>query len=231
MQTQEVVFTVTKRDYRAAYYYITYTNRKPLYVVNFGMIAAFTIYFILAEIGLLKFWSPSVYITSVAVFWLLWQITRIERSIRQYARSKESILDKKSILRFTDARMTVKIPEKAFSSSGLISDYPCAFENRLAFLVYTSGADLFLIPTRAFKKTQMELFRSILASIMGDRFVSRFNKHAPHIPTAAEIEAGKIKQAQAEEEAAAKEAEKAHSIFVNVSNFLKKTGFIYPGMI
>ena len=214
MQTQEVIFSVTKKDFRAANYYVAYTNRKPLYSIAVGALLAYILYMILVKLGVLEFWVPSAYITSGALFWLIWQITKLERTIRQYARSKDNILDKRTILRFTETRMTVKIPETSFHSSGMIADFPCAFENRFAFLVYTSGADLFLIPVRAFKGSQKELFRKILAEIMGDRFVSRFNRHAPHIPSAAEIEAKAKKDAEAAEKTAAEEAEKAHQLAV-----------------
>ena len=210
MQTQEIRFTVTKQDFRFANYYIWFLSRTiGLYVCG-GTFILFVIYMVLVRLGIVPFWIPSGYIASGAVFWLLWQVSKVEISIRKYAKSPNSILGKKTILRFTDSRMSVKIPEKAFNSSGLIADYPCAFETRFAFLVYTSGADLFLIPQRAFKPETKSLFRDILIRTMGDRFDSRFNKNAPHIPTAAELEAKEVSKAKAEQEAAAKEAEKAH---------------------
>lgn len=214
MQTQEVSFTVTKQDYRAANYYIHFMSRTLFLYVTAGTVILFLAYRMLVEAGVIGYWEPSLYITSFALFWILLQITKLETTVRRYARSPENILGKKSILRYTDTRMTMKIPEKAFSSSGLFAEYPAAFETRRLFLVYTSGSDLFLIPRRAFTKEKLETFRNILINAMGDRLSSRYNKHAPHIPTAAEIEAEQIKQTQAEEEAAAKEAEKAHKLAV-----------------
>ncbi len=212
MQTQEVRFSVTKQDFRAANYYIYFISRSiGLYVCG-GTAIAFVIYMVLVRLDILPFWVPSAYIASGAVFWLLWQFTKLEKTIRKYVGSADNILDKKTILRFTDVRMTIKIPEKAFNSSGMFADYPCAFETRSAFLVYTSGADLFLIPLRAFRDDQKKLFREILSRTLGDRFDSRFNKHAPHIPTAAEAEAKAQKDAEAEakkaREAAIEEARK-----------------------
>ena len=214
MQTQEVHFSVTKQDFRAANYYIAYTNKKPLFVTVIGLLAAYVVYMVLVQLGVLKFWVLGAYLMSLAVFWLIWQMTKVERAIRAYMRSKDCLLYKKSILRFTDTRMTLRIPENGFNSSGMFADFPCAFETRTAFLVYASGADLFLIPLRAFKDQQKELFRNILAGTMGNRFVSRFNRHAPHIPTAAETEADAYNKAKAAEQAAAKEAEKAHKLAV-----------------
>lgn len=214
MQTQEVTFTVTKQDYRAANYYIHFLSRRLLLYLTLGTLTVFVIYRILVDHGVLAFWEPSVYITGFAIFWILLQITKLEMNVFRYGRSAKSILGKKSILRYTDTRMTMKVPEIAFSSSGFFADYPCAFEIRRAFLVYTSGSDLFLIPRRAFAKEKLEGFRSILIKAMGDRFSSRHNKNAPHIPTAAEIEAERIKQEKEEQEAAEKEAEKLHRIAV-----------------
>ena len=214
MQTQEVTFTVKKQDYRAAYYYIHFLSRRLLLYIAGGMVALFLIYRLLVYFGVLEFRDISVYITSFAVFWLLLQVTKLEMTIYRYGKSAKNILGKKSILRYTDTRMTMKVPEIAFNSSGLFADYPCAFEIRRAFLVYTSGSDLFLIPRRAFTKEKAEVFRNILIKAMGDRFASRYNRNAPHIPTAAEIEAEKIKQEKAEQEAAEKAAEKAHKIAV-----------------
>ena len=210
MQTQEVSFTVTKQDYRAANYYIHFMSRTIFLYVSLGVLIAFMIYRTIVQYSALELWAPSVYITGAAVFWLLLQITKLEMTIRRYSKSSSNILGKKSILRYTDTRMTMKIPEIAFSSSGLFADYPAAFETRRSFLVYTSGTDLFLIPRRTFTKEKLEGFRNILIKAMGDRLASRYNKHAPHIPIAAEFEAEKIKQQQAEEKAAAREAAKAH---------------------
>ncbi len=209
MQTQEVSFTVTKQDYRAANYYIHFMSRTIFLYVSLGVLIAFMIYRTVVQYTALELWAPSVYITGAAVFWLLLQITKLETSIRRYSKSSANILGKKSILRYTDTRMTMKIPEIAFSSSGVFADYPAAFETRRSFLVYTSGSDLFLIPRRAFTREKLEGFRNILIKAMGDRLASRYNKNAPHIPIAAEFEAEKIKQQQAEEKAAAREAEKA----------------------
>ena len=214
MQTQEVHFTVTKQDYRAANYYVYFLSKSILLYICGGTLVLFLIYMGLVQFGVLEFWIPSAYITSGAIFWLLWQMAKLETTVRRYSRSPENILNRKTVLRFTDTRMTVKIPEKAFNSSGMYADFPCAFESRFAFLVYTSGADLFLIPLRAFKPEQKLLFREILSNAMGDRFSSRYNKNAPHIPTTAELEAEKAKQEKAEQEAAAKEAEKAHRLAV-----------------
>lgn len=214
MQTQEVTFTVTKHDYRCAYYYVHFLSRRLLLYIAGGTLALFLIYMVFVQTGLLPFWEPSAYIASFPVFWLLLQVTRLELTVYRYSRSAANILGKKSILRYTDIRMTMKIPEAAFSSSGLFADYPCAFETHRSFLVYTSGSDLFLIPRRAFGKEKLKVFRDVLIKAMGDRFSSRYNKNAPHIPTTAEIEAEKIKQEKAEAEAAAKEAEKAHKIAV-----------------
>ena len=214
MQTQEVIFAVNKQDYRAANYYMHFLSRRLLLYLTAGVLAAFVIYRILVDQGVLGFWEPSVYITGFAIFWLLLQVTKLETTVRRYAKSEKNILGKKSILRYTDTRMTMKVPEAAFNSSGMFADYPCAFEIRRAFLVYTSGSDLFLIPRRAFTQEKLEGFRSILIKAMGDRFVSPHNKNAPHIPTTAEIEAEKIKQEKAEQEAAEKEAERLHKIAV-----------------
>lgn len=225
MQTQEVSFTVTKQDYRAANYYIYFMSRTIFLYASLGVIIAFMIYRTVVQYSALELWAPSVYITGAAVFWLLLQTTKVEMSIRRYSRSSANILGRKSILRYTDTRMTMKIPETAFSSSGLFAEYPAAFETRRAFLIYTSGSDLFLIPRRAFPKEKLEVFRNILIRAMGDRLASRYNKNAPHIPIAAEIEAEKVKQQQAEEEAAAKAAEKAHRLAVRQA---KKEGRELP---
>ncbi|MBQ6196094.1 MAG: YcxB family protein [Lachnospiraceae bacterium] len=215
MQTQEVHFTVTKQDFRAANYYIhLLLNKMLFFYISVGVLILFLIHMILVRTAVMEYWIPSGYIASVAVFWLLWQITLLERSISRYARSSASMLNAKSILRFTDTRMTFRIPERAFNSSGLFKEFPCAFETRHAFLVYTSGSDLFLIPLRAFKDTQKEQFRNILKETMGDRFNSRFNRHAPHIATEAEEKAEAYNQKKEAEKAAAKEAERAHKLAV-----------------
>ena len=212
MQTQEVTFTVKKQDYRAAYYYIHFLSRRLLLYIAGGTLAVFLIYRVLVHFGVLGFWEISVYITSFAVFWLLLQVTKLEITIYRYGRSASNILGKKSILRYTDTRMTMKVPEIAFNSSGLFADYPCAFEIRRAFLVYTSGSDLFLIPRRAFTKEKLVVFRNILIKAMGDRFSSRHNKNAPHIPTAAEIEAEKIKQERTDHDTGNKHSDDARQL-------------------
>ncbi len=214
MQTQEVIFAVNKQDYRAANYYIHFLSRRLLLYITTGTLIVFVIYKVLVDQGMLPFWEPSVYITGFAIFWILLQITKLEMAVYRYGKSDKSILGKKSIFRYTDTRMTMKVPEIAFSSSGIFADYPCTFEIRRAFLIYTSGSDLFLIPRRAFTKEKLEDFRNILIKAMGDRFSSPYNKNAPHIPTMAEIEAEKIKQERAEQEAAEKEAERLHKIAV-----------------
>ena len=202
MQTQEVSFTVTKQDFRAANYYIYFISRSIFLYISGGTLVLFLVYMLFVRLGMVGFWSPSAYITSGAVFWLLWQMTKLEKTVRQYAKSPASILGMKSILRYTDTRMTMKVPQKAFTSSGMFADYPCAFESRSAFLVYTSGSDLFLIPRRAFSPEKLEGFRAILIAAMGDRFSSRYNKNAPHIPTAAELESKEVKEKKAAAEAA-----------------------------
>ena len=210
MQTQEVHFTVTKQDFRAANYYIYFLRRILLLRLAVAALIVFVVYMILVQFGVFEFWIPSGYIASAIIFWLLWHMTRIEQTVRRYARSKDNILNLKSILRFSDSRMTIKVPEKAFNSSGLFAEFPCAFETRSAFLVYTSGSDLFLIPRRAFSDKQKELFREILIRVMGDRFSSKYNKNAPHIPTAAEQSAEAARIEKEEQKAAAEQAEKAH---------------------
>lgn len=206
MQTQEVRFTVTRQDYRAANYYIFFLSKIILLRLSLAFLILFAIYLVLVQSGVLPFWEPSAYIAIAVAFWLLCQVFKLEQTVRRYAQSKDSILDKQSILRFSDVRMTMKIPEKAFSSSGLFSDFPCAFETRSAFLVYTSASELFLIPSRALDEAQTERFRSVLSTAMGDRFSSRHNKNAPHIPTEDEIKALAISKEKEEKEAAVKAA-------------------------
>ena len=206
MQTQEVSFTVTKQDYRAANYYIHFMNRMLPILLMVGILLLFLVYRILIEVGVLPFWEPSLYIASFAVFWILLQVTKLETAVRRYAKSPSSILGKKSILRYTDTRMTMKVPEAAFNSSGLFADYPAAFETRSAFLIYTSGADLFLVPRRAFTDEKRDAFRNILIKAMGDRLSSRYNRNAPHIPTAAEIAAEEAKQTKNDKPAASEAA-------------------------
>ncbi len=206
MQTQEIRFTVTRQDYRAANYYIYFLSRIFLLRLSLAFLILFAIYLVLEQSGVLPFWEPSAYIAIAVAFWLLCHFFKIEQTVRRYARSKDNILNKQSILRFSDVRMTMKIPEKAFSSSGLFRDFPCAFETRSAFLVYTSASELFLIPRRALEAAQTARFRSILSAAMGDRFSSRHNKNAPHIPTEDEIKALAISKEKEEKEAAAKAA-------------------------
>ena len=88
MQTQEVHFTVTKQDFRAANYYIhLLLNKMLFFYISVGVLVLFLIHMILVRTGVMEYWMPSGYIASVAVFWLLWQITLLERSISRYARS------------------------------------------------------------------------------------------------------------------------------------------------
>lgn len=187
MQALEIIYRVTPDDFKSAWYYIYFRGKRIGLYASVGALIAFAVYYILVLLDLVSFNIYTPYVASAFLFWLLWQVNKVNRQVRLYKNQKQTVLGIRSIARFNYQRMSVKIPERAFNFSAAVEDLPCVFENKKAFLLYADSQNLFILPKHCMEEKQILTLRTILARGVKERFISRYK--ADILPAPAEAAA------------------------------------------
>ena len=108
------------------------------------------------------------------MIWFLLQLAQEERQILKYAKTPDTLIGVSYHAEFDETQFSFAIPDRNFSVSGDISQLVRAFEITHSFLLYATGQQLFIIPTRNMRAQEAFALRKILKNVLGDRFASLF---------------------------------------------------------
>ena len=174
METVELTYRVLTADFREASYYALFLRKRGAFRLAAGALIVFFIYAVLCVNGVVTMHPAGIAVFLAALIWSLMQLAGVERRILQYAKAPDTLIGAVYTARFGTRRFTISIPERDFSVSGELSELAAVFEITHCFLLYVTGEQLFILPTREMTAEQAAALRSLLSAALGGRFSSLF---------------------------------------------------------
>lgn len=176
MGTLELNFKVTVKDFREATYYALFMRKRNFFRAAAVVIAACFIYVVLTVNKALTMEPIFFFLAGGYLVWILFLLAGAERQIRTYVKSPDNLLGVDYTAKFGARMFTFEIPQRKFRATGDLDQLTAAFELTNVFLIYATGAQLFIIPTRDMTKEQIKHLRELLAHGLGERFYTMFSK-------------------------------------------------------
>lgn len=176
MGTLELNFKVTVKDFREATYYALFTRKRSFFRAAVVVIAACFVYVVLAVNDVMAMEPIFFFLAGAYLIWILFLLAGAERQIAKYVKSPDNLLGVAYSAKFGSRMFSFEIPERKFKASGNLDQLAAAFELTNAFLIYATGAQLFIIPTRDMTKEDIKQLRALLHHGLGERFSSLFLK-------------------------------------------------------
>lgn len=174
MNSVELRYRVRIADFREASYYALFLRRRTGFRVAVVVILAFFVYAVLCVNGVTTMEPVAAFIAGAYLIWVLLQLAAAEREILRYAKTPDTLIGAEYTARFGAKRFSIAIPERDFRVSGNLAELQCAFEIAHCFLLYVTGQQMFIIPTRGMAESETVRLREILTDALGERFHSLF---------------------------------------------------------
>lgn len=176
METQEIRYRVSKQNFRQASLYALFLRNRAMFRAGIVVVLAVAFYALLATQDVFPLDYLPIYIAAAYLIWMLVLMGREEQRVLRYIKSDASMLYTEYILRFSDSKLTIEVPEKHLHSSVAMAKLASAIEISGVFMLYLSADQLYLVPTDAMTQQQRAWLRESLRSKLGDRFLSRYGE-------------------------------------------------------
>ncbi|MBR2570844.1 MAG: YcxB family protein [Clostridia bacterium] len=169
-------YRITLSDYRMASYYGLFLRHRK------ALLALFVMLFVAVLYGLASLFgagtaNPLVFLLAAAyAAWGLALCAGTEKTIRAYLRSDGNLIGLDYILDLDETRTTVQVPAKRIRTVFDTGRMACAFELHAMFLLYSTAAEVYILPKRALSDEDALSLRKLLRTRLKDRFSTRFEK-------------------------------------------------------
>ncbi len=170
----ELNYRVELADFREASYYMLFIRKRTAFRLAILILLAFFVYVVLCLNHVTNMEPVAAFIAGAYLIWILLQLASVEREILRYAKTPDTLISEEYSAKFGNRQFSIAIPARGFSVTDDIINLHCAFEIAHCFLLYVSGQQMFIIPTRDMTEEEALTLRSILTSALGERFHSLF---------------------------------------------------------
>ena len=174
MGTVELSYRVLTADFREASYYALFLRKRVAFRIAAMLLIAFFVYAVLCVNGVVTMLPAAAFAASAVLIWGLMQFAFVERQILTYTRKPDTLIGEIYHARFGARRFTIEVPARDFRVSGELAELSAAFEITHCFLLYVTGEQLFILPTREMTREQTDALRAILSFALAGRFSSLF---------------------------------------------------------
>lgn len=172
----DVGYRVSLSDFRKAMYYGLFLRyRRPFLI----MAVALFITLLYGMMHLSGFGEANYLVYFIGAAHLVWGLVLFagtEKNIKKYLRSPDHLLGVDFFVKIDERAISVKVPDRRVSVQHRIDLLYCVFELSALFLIYTSAAEVYLLPTSALSDEEKIALRNILRARLGDKFRTRFFK-------------------------------------------------------
>jgi len=173
----ELNYRVGLADFREASYYALFMRKRTAFRLAMIVLLIFFAYAVLCLNHVTTMEPAAAFVAGGYLIWILLQLASVEREILRYAKAPDTLIGEKYTARFDNRQFSIAISARGFSVADDIAKLQYAFEIAHCFLLYVTGQQMFIIPTRDMTETQSLTLRSILADALGERFYSLFARH------------------------------------------------------
>ena len=174
METQEIHYRVSKKNFRQASLYALFLRNRSLFRVGILVVLAVAFYVLLASQGVFPLDYLPVYIAAAYLIWMLVLLGREEQRVLRYIKSDASLLYTEYILRFDENKISIRVPAKGVHSAVPMTKLASAIEISSLFMLYLSADQLYLVPADARSELQRTELHAMLPRALGERFMTRF---------------------------------------------------------
>lgn len=176
MQPINAEYRITVSDYRRACYYGLFLRHRRALFLMFVVVGFGLLYLLFGLMGWGTVYPLVVFLAGAYLIWGLLLFAAQERDIMKYVKSPGNLLGVTYQMTLDEGTMRVRIPEKGTDVSCPVTKLACAYEMSSLFLLYTSAADVYLLPVRALTEEERAGLREMLRRKLKDRFGTRFEK-------------------------------------------------------
>ncbi|MBR1409326.1 MAG: YcxB family protein [Clostridia bacterium] len=174
MEPIRTAYRITVADFRQASYYGLFLRYRKPFLFLFLVVGGALLYALAAALGFGTA-NPLVFFLAAAyAFWGLVMAAGVEKGIRAYLRSPDSLLGCEFTAVLDAKRIRLCVAGKGIDVTAAYAKLACAFELHALFMLYTTPQQVYLLPKRALTQEQAAAFRGALKKEMKERFGTRF---------------------------------------------------------
>lgn len=175
MEPIRTAYRVTVSDFRKASDYGLFLRYRKPFLFLFLVVGGALLYALAAAFGFGAA-NPLVFFLAAAyAVWGLVMAAGVEKGIRSYLSSPDSLLGVEFEAELDRKRMHLRIPERGVDVTAAYAKMAAAFELHALFMLYTTPQQVYLLPKRALTREQAGALRGALQEEMKDRFSTRFS--------------------------------------------------------
>ena len=168
----ELKFQVSLSDFREASYFGMFMRKRNAFRVAVGVLLFTVVYLILWKCGVVHMIPALLLFSCAYLVWVLCTLARIECQISRYVKQPGNLIGTEYSAYFDDDAFAFDIPAEKFHVHGKIDELSGAYELFHCFLIYVTAQQLFILPIRSMKKSELPELRTILKRKLGNRFSS-----------------------------------------------------------
>lgn len=174
MNLIDVQYRVGLSEFRKATYYGLFLRyRRPFLIMSIAL--AITLgYGMLHLLGLGEANYIVYFIGAAHLIWGLILFAGTEKNIRQYLKSPDHFLNVDFGMTIDDKQVCVRVPSRKVDVRYRMDQLYLVFELSALFLIYTSPAEVYILPVSALDQEKRNALRQHLRAKLKDKFRTRF---------------------------------------------------------
>lgn len=167
-------FSLTIEDFRRASYFGFIKRMRTALRVMSAVIVGAIVYTVVQYVARGRMDYLGLFVVAAYVVWLAYQLVRVERGIRAYYLSADSLLGCEQTILFERDCLRIVIAAKKIDIAQPYPQLAFAFELSSLFLVYMTSEAVYVVPKRCLSDDDVRSIRALLHRKLADRFESRY---------------------------------------------------------
>ncbi|MDO4753655.1 MAG: YcxB family protein [Bacillota bacterium] len=175
MNLIDVRYKVAVSDFRKAAYYGLFLRYRRPFLIMFVAIAITLGYALLDFAG---FGQPNYLVYFIGAAHLIWGLILFagtEKNIKKYIKSPAHFLNVDFYVTVDENHLAVRVPARKVDVRFRTDRLYYVFELSSMFLIYTSPAEVYILPGSALTKEEKIALRQYLRARLNDKFRTRFS--------------------------------------------------------
>lgn len=174
MNLIDVQYRVGLSDFRKATYYGLFLRyRRPFLIMSIALVITLGY----GMLHLLGFGEANYIVYFIGAAHLIWGLILFagtEKNIKRYLNSPRHFLNVDFGMTINEKQVCVRVPARKVDVRYRIDQLYLVFELSALFLIYTSPAEVYILPTSALEPEKRIALRQFLRARLKDKFRTRF---------------------------------------------------------